>query len=69
MLDNAAALLDQLGAAGTALAPQILSTWKDGVTGRRTMLGPLDPAATDPASPTRPRRRPVRSRLLRPGSG
>jgi transcriptional regulator with XRE-family HTH domain len=49
MLDDAASLLDQLGAAGTALAPQMLSAWKDTVTSRRTMLGLLDPAATDPA--------------------
>lgn len=49
ILDDAASLLDQLGTAGTALAPQILSTWKDTVTSRRTMLGLLDPAATDPA--------------------
>jgi hypothetical protein len=32
MLDNAAGLLDQLGAAGTALAPHMLHTWKDAVT-------------------------------------
>jgi transcriptional regulator with XRE-family HTH domain len=49
MLDDAGSLLDQLGAAGTALAPQMLSAWKDTVTSRRTMLGLLDPAATDPA--------------------
>jgi transcriptional regulator with XRE-family HTH domain len=49
MLDDAASLLDQLGAAGTALAPQMLSAWKDTVTSRRTMLGLLDPAAADPA--------------------
>jgi tetratricopeptide (TPR) repeat protein len=48
MLDNAAALLDQLGAAGTALAPHMLHAWKDAVTTRRTMLGLLDPSATDP---------------------
>ncbi|MDQ3906619.1 MAG: helix-turn-helix domain-containing protein [Actinomycetota bacterium] len=48
-LDDAANLLDQLGAAGTALAPQMLSACKDTVTSRRTMLGLLDPAATDPA--------------------
>jgi hypothetical protein len=48
MLDNAAHLLDQLGAAGTALAPHLLHAWKDTVTTRRTMLGLLDPAATDP---------------------
>lgn len=48
MLDNAAHLLDQLGAAGTALAPHLLHAWKDTVTTRRAMLGLLDPAATDP---------------------
>jgi transcriptional regulator with XRE-family HTH domain len=53
MLDDAASLLDQLGAAGSALAPQMLSAWKDTVTSRRTMLGLLDPAATDPAGRAR----------------
>jgi transcriptional regulator with XRE-family HTH domain/tetratricopeptide (TPR) repeat protein len=53
MLDDAASLLDQLGAAGTALAPQMLSAWKDTATSRQTMLGLLDPAATDPASRAR----------------
>jgi transcriptional regulator with XRE-family HTH domain len=53
MLDDAASLLDQLGAAGTALAPQMLSAWKDTATSRRTMLGLLDPAATDPAGHAR----------------
>ena len=53
MLDGAASLLDQLGAAGTALAPQMLSAWKDTATTRRTMLGLLDPAATDPAGHAR----------------
>lgn len=48
MLDNAAHLLDQLGAAGTALAPHLLHAWKDTITTRHTMLGLLDPAATDP---------------------
>jgi transcriptional regulator with XRE-family HTH domain len=48
MLDNAAGLLDQLGAAGTALAPHMLHVWKEAVTSRRTMLGLLDPGATDP---------------------
>jgi transcriptional regulator with XRE-family HTH domain len=48
MLDNAAGLLDQLGAAGTALAPHMLHVWKEAVTTRRTMLGMLDPSATDP---------------------
>jgi transcriptional regulator with XRE-family HTH domain len=53
MLDNAAGLLDQLGAAGTALAPHMLHVWKDAVTTRRTMLGLLDPSATDPAGHAR----------------
>lgn len=53
MLDNAANLLDQLGAAGTALAPHMLHAWKDAVTNRRTMLGLLDPGATDPAGHAR----------------
>ena len=48
MLDNAAGLLDQLGAAGTALAPHMLHAWKDAVTTRRTMLELLDPSAIDP---------------------
>jgi transcriptional regulator with XRE-family HTH domain len=48
MLDNVAGLLDQLGAAGTALAPHMLHVWKEAVTTRRTMLGLLDPSATDP---------------------
>jgi transcriptional regulator with XRE-family HTH domain len=53
MLDDAASLLDQLDAAGTALAPQMLSVWKDTVTSRRTMLGLLDPAAADPGGHAR----------------
>lgn len=53
MLDNAAGLLDQLGAAGTALAPHMLHAWKDAVSTRRTMLGLLDPSATDPVSHAR----------------
>ncbi|MGH3844693.1 MAG: helix-turn-helix domain-containing protein [Pseudonocardiaceae bacterium] len=53
MLDNAAGLLDQLGAAGTALAPHMLNAWKDAATTRRTMLGLLDPSATDPAGHAR----------------
>ncbi|HEX2300445.1 MAG TPA: helix-turn-helix transcriptional regulator [Pseudonocardiaceae bacterium] len=48
LVDRAAQILDQLGAAGTALAPHMLHTWKDAATTRRTMLGLLDPAATDP---------------------
>lgn len=55
MLDNAAQLLDQLGAAGTALAPHLLHAWRDTPTSRRAMLGLLDPAATDPiATPAPP---------------
>ena len=53
MLDNTAGLLDQLGAAGTALAPHMLHAWKDAVTTRRTMLGLLDPSATDPVGHAR----------------
>ncbi|MGB8198424.1 MAG: helix-turn-helix transcriptional regulator, partial [Pseudonocardiaceae bacterium] len=53
MLDNAAGLLDQLGAAGTALAPHMLHAWKNAVTTRRTMLGLLDPSAMDPAGHAR----------------
>jgi transcriptional regulator with XRE-family HTH domain len=53
MLDNAAGLLDQLGAAGTALAPHMLHAWKDTVTTRRTMFGLLDLSATDPVGHAR----------------
>jgi transcriptional regulator with XRE-family HTH domain len=53
MLDNVAGLLDQLGAAGTALAPHMLHAWKEAVTTRRTMLGLLDPSATDPVGHAR----------------
>jgi transcriptional regulator with XRE-family HTH domain len=53
MLDNAASLLDQLGAAGTALAPHLLYAWKDAITTRATMLGLLDPSATDPVGHAR----------------
>jgi transcriptional regulator with XRE-family HTH domain/tetratricopeptide (TPR) repeat protein len=53
MVDNAASLLDQLGAAGTALAPHMLHAWKDAVTTRRTTLGLLDPSATDPVGHAR----------------
>ncbi|MGH3809135.1 MAG: helix-turn-helix domain-containing protein [Pseudonocardiaceae bacterium] len=53
MVDNAAHLLDQLGAAGTALAPHMLHAWKDTATTRRTMLGLLDPVATDPVGHAR----------------
>lgn len=53
MLDNVAGLLDQLGAAGTALAPHMLDAWKDAVTTRRTMFGLLDPGATDPVGHAR----------------
>lgn len=48
MLDHAAALLDQLGAAGTTLAPHLLHAWRNAAATRRTMLGMLDPAAIDP---------------------
>ncbi|MGH3910743.1 MAG: helix-turn-helix domain-containing protein [Pseudonocardiaceae bacterium] len=44
---------DQLGAAGSVLAPHMLQAWKDGASARRTMLGLLDPAATDPVGRAR----------------
>lgn len=53
MVDSAAHLLDQLGAAGSVLAPHMLGAWKDAATTRRTMLGLLDPAAADPAGRAR----------------
>lgn len=53
MLDDAARLLDKVGAGGRALAPHLLSAWNDTVTSRRSMLGLLDPAATDPAGHAR----------------
>ncbi|MCA1600269.1 MAG: helix-turn-helix transcriptional regulator, partial [Acidobacteria bacterium] len=53
MVDRAAQLLDQLGAAGSALAPHMLHAWKEAVTTRRTVLGLLDPAATDPVGHAR----------------
>jgi hypothetical protein len=53
MLDNASGSLDQLGAAGTELAPHMLHAWKDAVTTRRSMLGLLDPSATDPVGHAR----------------
>src|SRR6266540_2590431 len=48
-LADSLATLNQLRAAGTALAPQMLAAWHETATSRRTMLGLLDPAATDPA--------------------
>ncbi|HEX2297816.1 MAG TPA: helix-turn-helix transcriptional regulator [Pseudonocardiaceae bacterium] len=53
MVDRAAQLLDQLGAAGSVLAPHLLHAWQDAATTRRTMLGLLDPAAMDPAGRAR----------------
>ncbi|MGH2456887.1 MAG: helix-turn-helix transcriptional regulator [Pseudonocardiaceae bacterium] len=53
LVDQAAQLLDQLGAAGSVLAPHMLQAWKDGASARRTMLGLLDPAATDPVGRAR----------------
>src|ERR1051326_2284167 len=43
MVNQSAQLLDQLGAAGSVLAPHLLHAWKDTATTRRTMLGLLDP--------------------------
>ena len=53
IVDNAAHLLHQLGAAGTALAPHLLHAWKDAITTRRSVLGLLDPAAIDPVGHAR----------------
>jgi len=53
MVDDAAALLGQLGPAGTVVASGMLSAWHKAAVGRRTMLGMLDPAATDPAGHAR----------------
>lgn len=42
-LDTAAGLLDQLGAAGAVLQPQLFSLWKDEIANRRAMFALLDP--------------------------
>jgi transcriptional regulator with XRE-family HTH domain len=44
LLDNAAALLDQLGAAGNTLTPHLLAAWRETTKSHRTMLGLIDPA-------------------------
>jgi hypothetical protein len=49
-LDAAAGLLDQLGAAGVILQPQLFALWKDEIANRRAMFTLLDPLAE--ASPT-----------------
>jgi transcriptional regulator with XRE-family HTH domain len=42
-LDTAACLLDQLGAAGAVLQPQLFALWKDEIANRRAMFALLDP--------------------------
>jgi hypothetical protein len=51
-LDTATGLLDQLGAAGAVLAPQMFALWKDEITNRRAMFALLDPLAAGPAPTT-----------------
>jgi transcriptional regulator with XRE-family HTH domain len=42
-LDTATGLLDQLGAAGAVLQPQMFALWKDEIANRRAMFALLDP--------------------------
>lgn len=44
-LDTATGLLDQLGAAGAVLQPQMFALWKDEIANRRAMFALLDPLA------------------------
>jgi hypothetical protein len=44
-LDTAAGLLDQLGAAGAVLHPQMFALWKDEIANRRALFALLDPVA------------------------
>ena len=51
-LDTAAGLLDQLGAAGAVLQPQLFALWKDEIANRRAMFALIDPLTTAPAATT-----------------
>ena len=51
-LDTAAGLLDQLGAAGAVLQPQLFALWKDEIANRRAMFALLDPLTSAPAATT-----------------
>jgi transcriptional regulator with XRE-family HTH domain len=48
-LDTATGLLDQLGAAGAVLQPQMFALWKDEIANRRAMFALLDPLTAGPA--------------------
>jgi transcriptional regulator with XRE-family HTH domain len=50
-LDTAAGLVDQLGAAGAVLQPQLFALWKDEIVNRRAMFTLLDPFAGAAATP------------------
>ena len=50
-LDTASGLLDQLGAAGAVLQPQLFSLWKDEIANRRAMFALLDPITEAPTAP------------------
>lgn len=50
-LDTATGLLDQLGAAGAVLQPQLFSLWKDEIANRRAMFALLDPITDVPTAP------------------
>ena len=50
-LDTAAGLLDQLGAAGAVLQPQLFSLWKDEIANRRAMFALLDPMTEASSAP------------------
>ena len=51
-LDSAAGLLDQLGAAGAVLQPQLFALWKDEIANRRAMFALLDPLTQTSSAPT-----------------
>lgn len=46
-LDTASGLLDQLGAAGAVLQPELFALWKDEIANRRAMFALLDPLTAD----------------------
>jgi transcriptional regulator with XRE-family HTH domain len=47
-LDTATSLLDQLGAAGAVLQPQMFALWKEEIANRRAMFALLDPTTAGP---------------------
>ena len=49
-LDTASGLLDQLGAAGAVLQPQLFALWKDEIANRRAMFALLDPMTEAPSA-------------------